>query len=49
MRKKKKEKPKEQSGKEKLFKNPIKSMETTLFKAEDPAILPFYKEDNQSQ
>jgi len=33
MWKKKKEKPKEQSGKEKLFKNPIKSMETTLISA----------------
>jgi cytoskeletal protein CcmA (bactofilin family) len=37
MLKKKKEKPKEQSGKEngkeKLFKNPIKSMETTLISA----------------
>jgi cytoskeletal protein CcmA (bactofilin family) len=30
---KKKEKPKEQSGNEKLFKNPIKSMETTLISA----------------
>jgi cytoskeletal protein CcmA (bactofilin family) len=33
MRKKKKEKPKEQSSKEKLFKNPIKSMESTLISA----------------
>jgi cytoskeletal protein CcmA (bactofilin family) len=33
MWKKKKEKPKEQSSKEKLFKNPIKSMETTLISA----------------
>ena len=30
---KQKEKPKEQSGNEKLFKNPMKSMETTLISA----------------
>jgi cytoskeletal protein CcmA (bactofilin family) len=33
MWKKKKEKPKEQDSKEKLFKNPMKSMETTLISA----------------
>ena len=33
MRKKKKEKSKEQSNKEKLFKNPIKSVETTIISA----------------